>query len=74
MRKRRTVTRIARDEARKLAIPSARVSEVEFSSSFEQYLCRMWQQFSSDGFLTLHGDFLTAQILRSGAAVDALLR
>jgi hypothetical protein len=40
MRKRKAVARIARDEARKLAIPSARVSEVEFSSSFEQYSCR----------------------------------
>jgi hypothetical protein len=40
MRKRRAVARIARDEARKLAIPSARVTEVEFSSFFERYSCR----------------------------------
>jgi DNA-binding XRE family transcriptional regulator len=40
MRMRRAAGRIARDEARKLAIPNVRVSEVEFSSVFEQYSCR----------------------------------
>jgi hypothetical protein len=39
MRKRRAVARIARDEARKLAVPNARVSELEFSSFFKQYSC-----------------------------------
>jgi hypothetical protein len=40
MRKRKALARIARDEARKIAIPSARVSELEFSSFFGQYACR----------------------------------
>jgi hypothetical protein len=40
MRKRRVVARVARDEARKLDVPNARVSELEFSSFFKQYSCR----------------------------------
>jgi hypothetical protein len=40
MRKRKLVARIARDEARKLAIPVAHVSEPAFNSFFAQYSCR----------------------------------
>jgi hypothetical protein len=40
MRKRKALARIARGEARKVAVPTARVSELEFSSFFEQYSCR----------------------------------
>jgi hypothetical protein len=39
-RKRRLVARIARDEAKKMAIPSVRVSELELSSFFDPYSCR----------------------------------
>jgi hypothetical protein len=40
MRIRKAVARIAIDEARKLAIPVARVSELEFRSYFERHSCR----------------------------------
>jgi hypothetical protein len=40
MRKRKAIARIARDEARKLAIPVARTSELAFSSYFERHSCR----------------------------------
>jgi len=37
---RKAIARIARDEARKAAIPIARVSEREIKSNFERYSCR----------------------------------
>ena len=40
MSKRRAVARIARDEARKSAVPVARVTEQTFNSCFERYACR----------------------------------
>jgi hypothetical protein len=39
MRKRKAIARIAHDEARKLAIPVARMSELAFSSHFERFSC-----------------------------------
>ena len=40
MRVRRVVSRIARDEARKAGVPTARVSERIFKSFFEKHSCR----------------------------------
>jgi len=40
MRKRRVIARIARDEARKLEIPIAHMTELAFNSYFGSYSCR----------------------------------
>jgi len=40
MRIRKAIARIARDEARKIAIPAVRMPEREFNSFFQQYSCR----------------------------------